>query len=165
LAQTAQNQGLIAVFATITARQGIAAKMSPRRCDLLCWAVGKLGEQSLAHNRLRVGTAALMLGAAAFALAACGRAGPTELPPPGSPGLGWGFGLPSLGAAPPPDAAPNGIPPGASATPPPGDTASNDVVPGASAQTTAAKTGFDTNGNPVAAPGLKKPFLLDPILR
>jgi hypothetical protein len=74
--------------------------------------------------------------------------------------------LPSASAAPPAGAAPNAAPPGASATPPqPGETASNQAVPGAPAQTTTAKNGFDTAGNPVASPGQKKPFLLDPILQ
>ena len=108
----------------------------------------------MAHNPLRVGLAALVLGAAAFALAGCGRAGPPELPP-GGPGLGWGFGLPSASAAPPVSSAPL----------PAGETASNAAVPSASAQSKAAKTGFDVNGNPVAPPGKKKPFLLDPILQ
>jgi hypothetical protein len=119
----------------------------------------------LAHNRLRVGLAALMLGAAAFALAGCGRAGAPEVPP-GGPGLGWGFGLPSASAAQPAGSAPNATPPNASASPPPpGETALSQVAPGAPAQTTTAKNGFDTGGNPVAPPGLKKPFLLDPILQ
>jgi len=45
--------------------------------------------------------------------------------------------------------------------------ASNQAVPGTNApsQTTAAKTGFDANGNPIAPPGQKKSFLLDPILQ
>src|ERR1700733_980636 len=128
----------------------------------------KLGEQFLAHNRLRVCVAALVLGAIAFGLAGCGRAGPPELPPPGSGGLGWAF-PPSFGAAPPSGSAPNAIPPSANvAPPPPGETASNQVVSGAPAQTaqsTAAKSGFDANGNPVAAAGQKKSFLLDPILQ
>ena len=32
-------------------------------------------------------------------------------------------------------------------------------------QETIAKTGFDSHGNPVATPGQKKPFLLDPLLQ
>ncbi len=35
----------------------------------------------------------------------------------------------------------------------------------ATPQETAAKTGFDAQGNPVAAPGQKKPFILDPLLQ
>jgi hypothetical protein len=37
-------------------------------------------------------------------------------------------------------------------------------VPG-SAQDTALKNGFDSQGNPVATPGQKRPFLLDPLLQ
>lgn len=75
---------------------------------------------------------------AALALAGCGRAGPLE-PPPGP-------------AAPTPTASshlrsPDGSP-----------------APG-SPEDTAAKTGFDSEGNPVAAPGPKKPFILDPLLQ
>jgi hypothetical protein len=73
--------------------------------------------------------------------------------------------LPYVGAAPPPDAAANGVATNASASPPPAEPASNQAIPGAPVQTTTAKAGFDANGNPVAAPGLKKPFLLDPILQ
>jgi hypothetical protein len=32
-------------------------------------------------------------------------------------------------------------------------------------QETAARTGFDAHGNPVAAPGQKRPFILDPLLQ
>jgi hypothetical protein len=38
------------------------------------------------------------------------------------------------------------------------------VAPG-SAQDTAAKSGFDTQGNPVATPSQKRSFILDPLLR
>jgi len=37
--------------------------------------------------------------------------------------------------------------------------------PDGSPQDTAAKTGFDAQGNPVAAPGQKRPFILDPLLQ
>jgi predicted small lipoprotein YifL len=75
----------------------------------------------------------------ALALSACGRAGPLELPPG-----------PAAAAAPAPSAqlaSPDGSP-----------------VPG-SAEDPAMKTGFDTRGNPVATPGLKRPFILDPLLQ
>jgi predicted small lipoprotein YifL len=75
--------------------------------------------------------------ALALALSSCGRAGPLE-PPPGP-------------AAVPASKAqltqPDGMP-----------------APG-SAQDTAAKTGFDTQGNPVATPSQKRSFILDPLLR
>ncbi len=73
---------------------------------------------------------------AALGLAGCGRAGPLE-PPPG----------PAAGAAPAAQLTnPDGTP-----------------VPG-SAQDSALKTGFDQQGNPVAAPGQKRSFILDPLL-
>jgi predicted small lipoprotein YifL len=87
---------------------------------------------------VRVGSflrvAVAVAGLAALGLAACGRAGPLE-PPPGP------------AAAPATQlTAPNGTP-----------------VPG-SAQDSALKTGFDQQGNPVAAPGQKRTFILDPLL-
>ena len=75
--------------------------------------------------------------ACALALSACGRAGPLE-PPPG----------PAAVAA-----------PRAQLTQPDGSPA-----PG-SAQDTAAKSGFDAQGNPVAMPSQKRTFILDPLLR
>jgi predicted small lipoprotein YifL len=78
----------------------------------------------------------LLIGAA-LALSACGRAGPLE-PPPG------------------PAAVPASK---AQLTQPDGSPA-----PG-SAQDTAAKTGFDLQGNPVATPSQKRSFILDPLLR
>jgi len=110
----------------------------------------KPGEHFLAHYCLRVGVAALVLGALAFGLAGCGRNGAPEPPPQGSGGLGWALGPPSFAAAPPP----------------PGEATSNAPASGAAAEATpAAKSGFDANGNPVAGRGQKKPFLLDPILQ
>jgi hypothetical protein len=48
----------------------------------------------------------------------------------------------------------------------PGDAAPNPSAAGvAPGQATASRTGFDANGNPVAATSQKKSFLLDPILR
>jgi predicted small lipoprotein YifL len=73
----------------------------------------------------------------ALVLSACGRAGPLE-PPPG------------------PAAVPASQ---AQLTQPDGS-----PVPG-SAQDTAAKSGFDSQGNPVAAPSQKRSFILDPLLR
>ena len=94
---------------------------------------------------------ALVLGAVAVGLANCGRNGAPEVPRGGRGGRGWAF-PPSLGAPPPVQ---------------PGDTAPNPSVAGANTpgQTTASKTGFDTNGNPVAPLGLKRSFVLDPILQ
>ena len=73
----------------------------------------------------------------ALGLAGCGRAGPLELPPG-----------PAVTPA-----------PSAQLTQPDGSPA-----PG-SQQDTAVKTGFDARGNPVAAAGQKRPFILDPLLQ
>jgi predicted small lipoprotein YifL len=78
----------------------------------------------------------LLIGTA-LALTACGRAGPLE-PPPG------------------PAAVPASK---VQLTQPDGSPA-----PG-SAQDTAAKTGFDAQGNPIASPSQKRSFILDPLLR
>ena len=74
----------------------------------------------------------------ALGLTGCGREGMPELPP---------------GPAPAAPAATSQL------TSPDGSPA-----PG-SPQDTAAKTGFDAQGNPVAAPGQKRPFILDPLLQ
>jgi len=83
------------------------------------------------------GLGLVLLIGAALALSACGRAGPLE-PPPG------------------PAAVPASH---AQLTQPGGSPA-----PG-SAQDTAMKSGFDTQGNPVATPSQKRSFILDPLLR
>jgi len=97
----------------------------------------------LAHDRWSVAFALAALIAAAFGLAACGRNGP-PLPPPGPV------------AAQPPPAAPAAAAP----SPVPGTT-----TDAATAQANAQKNGFDSFGNPVAPPGQKKSFLLDPLLQ
>ncbi|MFZ3357978.1 MAG: lipoprotein [Xanthobacteraceae bacterium] len=79
-----------------------------------------------------------VIGIAALSLAGCGREGPLELPPGPAPGT------PATSSQ---LRSPDGTP-----------------APG-SPQDTAAKTGFDTLGNPVAAPGQKRPFILDPLLQ
>jgi predicted small lipoprotein YifL len=96
----------------------------------------------LALDRLSAAFALVLLSAAAFGLAACGRNGPLE-PPPG----------PAVGVA-----------PSAAAAPPSGP-GSMPVASGPTAQETAQKNGFDTLGNPVAPPGQKKSFLLDFLLQ
>jgi predicted small lipoprotein YifL len=73
----------------------------------------------------------------AIALSACGRAGPLE-PPPG----------PAAVPGPSPQLTQT------DGTPAPG-----------SPQDTAVKTGFDAQGNPVATPGQKRSFILDPLLQ
>jgi predicted small lipoprotein YifL len=83
------------------------------------------------------GLGLVFLIGAALALTACGRAGPLE-PPPGP-------------AAVPASKAQLTQPDG---SPAPGST-----------QDTAAKTGFDAQGNPIASPSQKRSFILDPLLR
>jgi predicted small lipoprotein YifL len=101
----------------------------------------------LAFDRLSTGLALTLLGVAAFGLAACGRAGPLELPP--GPAVGV---APTASAAPSPTlmpVSPLGGPPGN----------------GQSAQETAQKTGFDAYGNPIAPAGEKRSFFLDFLLQ
>jgi predicted small lipoprotein YifL len=103
------------------------------------------GEFSLVRNRLNTALVMAVLGAAACALAACGRVGPLE-PPPG----------PAL------------APPGPSAQAPlmaPSPTVGGPVATGPTAQETAQKNGFDQYGNPIAPPGQQKSFFLDFLLQ
>ncbi len=102
----------------------------------------------MAFDRLSTGFALALLGVTAFGLAACGRAGPMELPPGPAMGL-----APTASAAPSPTLMPIsqlGGPPGAN---------------GPSAQETAQKTGFDAYGNPIAPAGEKRSFFLDFLLQ
>ena len=89
-------------------------------------------------TRIRCKIALAALGVAALALAGCGRVGPLEQPPGPAPGTP---------AATSQLRSPDGSP-----------------APG-SPQDTAVKTGFDAEGNPVAAPGQKRSFILDPLLQ
>jgi len=94
----------------------------------------------LAHRRSLV--VAFAVTAAALCLAGCGRKGELELPP-----------------------GPATQPPVAAA--PIGPSSFLPSSPSAQQQqdATAVKNGFDAHGNPVAAPGTQRPFLLDPLLR
>jgi len=98
----------------------------------------------LARYRLSVGVALAAAIIAALSLAACGRKGNLELPP--GPAT-----EPPVAAAP---ASPSSFMPsyGAPATQQQEEAA-------------AVKNGFDSHGNPVAAPATKKSFILDPILQ
>jgi predicted small lipoprotein YifL len=69
------------------------------------------------------------------------------------------FGLSGCGRAGPLELPPGPATPAAQLTSPAGTPA-----PG-SAEDPAVRTGFDAQGNPVATPGQKKSFILDPILR
>jgi hypothetical protein len=95
----------------------------------------------LALDRFSV---AAVLIAAALGLCACGRVGPLQ--------------------APPGPAAAQPAPAAATAPPPPASSADASVAP-ATAQDSAMKNSFDVQGNPVAPPGQKKPFILDPLLQ
>ena len=131
--------------------------MSPRRYDVIALVAKGLGgrvtraaskkplvlakagteNSSPARAGMSGGLALVALVSLALALSACGRAGPLE-PPPG------------------PAAVPA---PTAQITQPDGSPA-----PG-STQDTAAKSGFDAQGNPVATPSQRRTFILDPLLR
>jgi len=95
-----------------------------------------IGTRILARIRLVVFPAVALV--AALSLSGCGREGPLELPPGPAPGS-------------PPQSSQLTLPDG---SPAPG-----------SAQDTAQKNGFDTQGNPVAAAGQKRSFILDPLLQ
>jgi hypothetical protein len=105
----------------------------------------------LTGHRLNLALAFALLVAAGGGLSACGRAGPPELP------------TPPAAAVPAPAGTGSAQGPSAAATPP---------TPGSAAPTTTASAapgapvkGFDAHGNPVAPPGEKKSFLLDPLLQ
>jgi predicted small lipoprotein YifL len=83
---------------------------------------------------------------AALGLAACGRAGPLELPPGPA---GYGTAAPLAPMLPTSNPAP--------------DTPGTPLTAEAAANN--AKTGFDSHGNPVAGPGQRRPFILDPLLQ
>jgi putative lipoprotein len=112
------------------------------------WGLRVLAEIRL-KTYVRHGFVAVVLGAAAVTLAACGRAGPPE-PPPGPL-----FSSPTAAAVPPPGAAPLGpsAPPGSS----------DDARQKQYAKAT--QNGFDTYGNPVAPASEKKSFFLDFLLQ
>jgi predicted small lipoprotein YifL len=82
---------------------------------------------------------------AALGLCACGRNGPLDLPPSAA------TSQPAPAAASAPVSASSLLP----TAPSPVETA----------RETAARTGFDSHGNPVAAEGPKRPFVLDPLLQ
>lgn len=115
--------------------------MSPLRCDVIA-SVGKglgvrLNYRTTGMSGIAPVFAISVLVACALALSACGRAGPLE-PPPGPAGVPV-----SRTQLTQPDGSP---------------------APG-STQDTAAKSGFDAQGNPVATPSQKRTFILDPLLR
>jgi predicted small lipoprotein YifL len=101
----------------------------------------------LARYRLSVGVALAAAVVAALSLAACGRKGDLEMPP--GPAT-----QPPVAAAPmtPSSYLPSYGAPGVPMTQQQEDAA-------------AVKSGFDSHGNPVAAPSTRKSFILDPILQ
>jgi Prokaryotic lipoprotein-attachment site len=102
-----------------------------------------LARTRLSSKRLRAGLVLAALGAAALSLAACGRAGPPELPPG-----------PAFSSYPPPAAAPAP----AAAPGSPEDMREKQYEK-------AAQNGFDKSGNPVAPPSQNKSFFLDFLLQ
>jgi len=87
-------------------------------------------------------------------LAGCGRRSSLDPPPsaatPQSPAAATAQRSP-LSPSPPP--------------PPPPASPAGGAPPPLPGQDAAAKTGFDAEGNPVAGPGQKKPFILDFLLQ
>ena len=115
--------------------------MSPPQCGLIRTVAGSpVGGRVLARVHLKIPRTVALIAAlaAVLGLAGCGREGPLELPPGPAP---------ATPAASSELRSPDGTP-----------------APG-SPQDTATKTGFDAQGNPVAAPGQKRPFILDPLLQ
>jgi predicted small lipoprotein YifL len=102
----------------------------------------------LAGYRLSVGVALAAAALVALSLAACGRKGPLELPP--GPAT-----QPPVAAAP---ASPSSFLPNSSSP----DT---QMTQQQQENAAAVKNGFDSRGNPVAAPSTNKSFILDPILQ
>ena len=105
------------------------------------------GAVFLAFDRPNIGFALALLGVAAFGLAACGRAGPLELPP--GPAVGV---APTASAAPQPSLIPAG-------------TLGSPSANGPLSQEAAQKNGFDAYGNPIAPAGEKRSFFLDFLLQ
>ena len=89
----------------------------------------------------------LVFAVAALSLAACGRKGALEMPP--GPAT-----EPPVAAAP---ASPSSFMPSYGTPGAPTTQQQEDA--------TAVKSGFDSQGNPVAAPSGRKSFILDPILQ
>src|ERR1700751_4062577 len=112
--------------------------MSPPRSGLLSCLERASGEGPLARYRLSVGIAFAAAIAAALSLAACGRKGELELPP--GPAT-----QPPAAAAP---ASPSAFMPSYGGPGAPTTQQQEDAA--------AVKNGFDSRGNPVAAPGTKK---------
>jgi len=100
-------------------------------------------ELPLVRDRPRFSFALVAATVAALGLSACGRNGGLELPP---------------GPATPQPAA-------ATPQPSPGESPGGYSTSEMSGRQTAAKTGFDAQGNPVAGPGQKKDFFLDWLLK
>jgi hypothetical protein len=120
------------------------------------WLRGLLGvflARTRLSKRLRAGFVLALLGVAAVSLAACGRAGPPELPP--GPIFDSSYSPPgaarALAPAPAPAAAP--APPGS-----PEDLRERQYQ-------NAAQNGFDKSGNPVAGQSQNKSFFLDFLLQ
>jgi Prokaryotic lipoprotein-attachment site len=114
------------------------------------WLRGLLGvflARTRLSKRLRAGFVLALLGVAAVSLAACGRAGPPELPP--GPIFDSSYSPPGAARA----LAPAPAPPGS-----PEDLRERQYQ-------NAAQNGFDKSGNPVAGQSQNKSFFLDFLLQ
>jgi predicted small lipoprotein YifL len=107
-------------------------------------------------KRLRAGLVLPVLGVAAASLAACGRAGPPELPPG-----------PIFSSYQQPAAEPAAQPTGAPATAAPAMPAppGSPEDPREKQYEKAAQNGFDKSGSPVAGQSQNKSFFLDFLLQ
>jgi predicted small lipoprotein YifL len=103
-------------------------------------------EHALVLDRARIPFApvVVVMIVAALGLSACGRKGALDLPP--------------ADTAPP-------VTPTASTTSTPGLLPGSADAATGNEQENAVRNGFDNHGNPVAGPGQKKSFFLDPLLQ
>ena len=95
-------------------------------------------------NRLPAGVVLAVVGVATVTLAACGRAGPPELPPG-----------PIFSSSPPPAVVP--------AAPPAPPGSAEDIRE--KQYEKSVQNGFDRNSNPVAPPSERRSFILDFLLQ
>jgi len=131
------------------------------------------GEHSLALSRRRVSVGLALGSIVILALAGCGRRSGLDPPPsaatPKTPKTSTAQTSPpspqppASAAAAAPASAAAAAPASATAAAPASATAA--APPPLPGHESAAKTGFDAEGNPVAAPGQKKPFILDFLLQ
>jgi len=120
------------------ARRRLKSPLIPAQAGIRRWVLAFAGTSGTARALV------LAVTAAALCLAGCGRKGELELPP--GPAT-----QPPVAAAP---AGPSSFLP-----------SSRGTLTQQQQDATAVKNGFDAQGNPVATPGERKSFVLDPLLR